>query len=312
LQSTKLIASTKIDQLVHDDIDTIFILVATPSLPNGSYDHSQIEKVANQLIVLGEREKCVDIIVGCTVMPGYCNTLQEKMRAYNYRISYNPEFIAQGSIINNQQQPDQILIGEANEEAGNKIQTLITSPCKNNPVVCRMDLLSAEITKLATNCFLTTKISFANSIGDLAVKAGADPDKILSAIGSDSRIGNKYLRYGFGFGGPCFPRDNRALNLFAKQNKHELQLSVATDKANKQHLDFQIEEYLKKYPEDEIIGFDYVTFKKDSILLDESQQLALAVALAQRGRKVLIKERKEIIDIIQSDYPDLFMLTINS
>ena len=78
LQSTKLIASTKIDQLVHDDIDTIFILVATPSLPNGSYDHSQIEKVANQLIVLGEREKCVDIIVGCTVMPGYCNTFKRK------------------------------------------------------------------------------------------------------------------------------------------------------------------------------------------------------------------------------------------
>lgn len=308
LSSRKLNATTSIKYIVDDGIDSVFIMVATPSLPNGSYDHSQIERVTDELIALGKREQRVDIIIGCTVMPSYCNTLQEKMRAYNYKISYNPEFIAQGSIIKNQQQPDQILIGEADEIAGNKIETILTSFCNNKPAICRMDLLSAEIAKLATNCYLTTKISFANSIGDLAIKVGADANKILAAVGADSRIGNKYLNYGFGFGGPCFPRDNRALNLFANQNNYELLISVATDIINKQHLSFQLEEYLNNYSENEIIAFDYITYKKDSLLLDESQQLALAVTLAKSGRKVLIKERKEIVEILETNFPNLFIL----
>jgi UDPglucose 6-dehydrogenase len=308
LNSTKLKATTNIKDIVNDEIDTFFITVATPSLSNGSYDHSQIESVTDELITLGKREKKIDIIIGCTVMPGYCNTLQKKMTQYNYKISYNPEFIAQGSIIKNQQQPDQILIGEADEASGNKIEIILTSFCINNPVICRMDLLSAEIAKIATNCFLTTKISFANAIGDLAIKVGAKPEKILAAIGADSRIGSKYLGYGFGFGGPCFPRDNRALNLYARQSNHELLISAATDEINKQHLEFQFQQYMQKFPSNEVIVFDYVSYKRDSILLDESQQLALAVKLAKIGRSVKIIERKEILALLSSDYPDLFIL----
>ncbi len=307
-ESKNFTASINISDILNDETTFIFIMVATPSLPGGSYDHSQVEKVTDELIVFGKRNVVTDIVIGCTVMPGYCNTLSGKLKKYNYRVSYNPEFIAQGSIIRNQQYPDQLLIGEANKEAGDEIEAILRSFCKNEPAICRMDLLSAEIAKLATNCFLTTKISFANSIGDLAVKVGGDADKILNAIGADSRIGRKYLNYGFGFGGPCFPRDNKALNLYARQSNHELLISGATDEINKQHLEFQFQQYMKKYNPEDVIVFDYVTYKKDSTLLEESQQLALAVKLAKTGRKVIIKERAEIITLLEKKYPNLFIL----
>ena len=163
-----------------------------------------------------------------------------------------------------------------------------------------------EICKLATNCFLTTKISFANSVGDLATKVGAEPDKILAAIGSDSRIGGKYLGYGFGFGGPCFPRDNRALAKYADNQDYEMLISKSTDEVNRRHLEFQFQDYLARYDEDEIIILDHITYKKGSVLIEESQQLALAVKLAQAGRKVLVKDRPTVIEEVEKLYPGLF------
>ena len=178
----------------------------------------------------------------------------------------------------------------------------------NRPVYCRMDPLSAEIAKLATNCFLTTKISFANSIGDLAVKAGANPDKILSAIGSDSRIGPKYLGYGFGFGGPCFPRDNRALGKFGDMVGYPLQISKATDSVNDDHFNFQLFQYLNAHPADSEIVFEAVAYKKGTSQLTESQQLRLAVALAQHGRTVVIRDSTEVVEQVRELHPGLFKL----
>lgn len=300
-------ASTNLHEIIHDNISVIFVFVATPSLTDGSYDHSQIEKISAELISFGRREHPVHLVIGCTTMPKYCDTLADKLAPYNYTVSYNPEFIAQGNIIKDQQYPDQVLIGEANEAAGDMIQKIYEQICENKPVFCRMDRTSAEICKIATNCFLTTKISFANSIGDLAIITGADKDKILAAIGSDSRIGGKYLNYGFGFGGPCFPRDNRALGKFAKENDYELLISEATDEVNKRHLAFQLEQYLNKYKEGELVTFDGVSYKKGSILLDESQQLLLAVSLVKQKRKVKIIDRKEVLEQVKKIYPNMFI-----
>lgn len=305
-ESTRLSVSTKLRDLIDDDIALLFVFVATPSLPDGSYDHSQIERISDELIAFGRRNHPTHLIIGCTTMPGYCDTLATKMDPYNYTVSYNPEFIAQGNIIHDLQNPDQVLIGEANDKVGLMIQQVYSTICENQPVYCRMDRLSAEITKIATNCFLTTKISFANSIGDLAIKTGADKEKILRAIGSDSRIGTKYLRYGFGFGGPCFPRDNRALGKFARENNYELLISDATDEVNKRHLTFQLEEYLKKYPEGSTVIFDGVSYKKGSLLIEESQQLALAVSLSEKKRNVVIRDLKEVILQVEKLYPNLF------
>jgi UDPglucose 6-dehydrogenase len=306
-QAKNFEASTKLKDLVREDLTLLFVFVATPSLPDGSYDHSQIEKISDELITFEKRAQTVHLVIGCTTMPKYCDKLAEKLAPYNYTVSYNPEFIAQGNIIKDQQYPDQVLIGEANEEAGDKIQTLYTALCENSPTFCRMDRTSAEICKIATNCFLTTKISFANSIGDLAIQTGADKDKILAAIGADSRIGSKYLKYGFGFGGPCFPRDNRALGKFAAENNYQLLISEATDEVNKRHLAFQLEQYLNEYPEGATITFDGISYKKGSNLLDESQQLALALALKKQKRIILIREQKEVIASLEKLYPNLFI-----
>jgi UDPglucose 6-dehydrogenase len=298
-------ASTSLQSIIDDDISLLFLFVATPSLADGGYDHSQIDRIASQLIELGVRNNPIQLIVGCTTMPGYCNLLAEQVLPYNYLVSYCPEFIAQGSIMRNQVMPDQVLIGEATHESGNTIEQFYSHFCNNSPVFCRMDRISAEIAKIATNCFLTTKISFANSIGDLAVKAGANPEKILAAIGSDSRIGSRYLGYGYGFGGPCFPRDNRALGKFADESGYELLLSKATDEVNRRHLDFQVQQALDNT--DETITFDYVSYKTDSTIIEESQQLALALRLARAGKTVVIRERTTIIRFLEKEYPGLFI-----
>lgn len=305
-KAKRLEVSTNLQSIIADDIKMLFVFVATPSLADGGYDHGQIDRIAGQLVAFGKRKEVVQLIVGCTTMPGYCDKLAAQLLPFNYHVSYCPEFIAQGSIIVDQVHPDQVLIGEATEEAGHAIALFYEQFCDNSPVFCRMDRISAEIAKIATNCFLTTKISFANSIGDLANKAGADPDKILAAIGADTRIGGKYLRYGFGFGGPCFPRDNRALGKFGDQVGYELLLSKATDEVNRRHLDFQFEEHITQGSEE--VVFDYVSYKKGSSLLEESQQLALALRLAQANIRVVIRDKASVIRFLEAEYPGLFSL----
>ncbi len=304
-KSTQFKATTELKDILTDAYQQLFILVATPSPPDGGYDHTQLEDLANDLIAFGKREQGIDLIVSCTTMPGYCDEFAAKLAPYNYSVSYNPEFIAQGTIIRDQQRPDMILIGEANAAVGERIEHIYRKMCDNVPTFCKMDRLSAEITKLSINCFLTTKISFANSIGDLCYRVGANPEKVLKAVANDSRIGGRYLSYGFGFGGPCLPRDNRALGKFAEANDYPLLIGQTTDEVNRRHLDFQESWYLAKYAALEPIVFDYVTYKKDSVILEESQQLALAVRLAKAGRKVVVKGQRIVIEELIKRYGDL-------
>ena len=304
--------SDDISIIVKEEIRDIFLMVATPSLEDGGYDHSQVERVAERLIDIATKNVQRHVYVGCTTMPGYCNDLSEKLENFGYTVSYNPEFIAQGAIVKDQLYPDQVLIGEANAQVGDRLQNIYEKMVLNEPVFCRMNPLSAEIAKLATNCFLTTKISFANSIGDLATKAGANAGQILAAIGSDSRIGSKYLGYGFGFGGPCFPRDNRALGKYADQQGYPLQLSKATDKVNDEHHEFLVKHYLESYrPETEIL-IDGVSYKKGTSQITESQQLRLAVSLVNAGRTVKIIDSQEVIDQVEQLYPGKFTLEVDA
>lgn len=308
--SKNFIAVTNIKIIKEEDIDCIFVVLPTPSSPNGEFDHSSIEQVANDLIHFGVRSKPHHLIINSTTMPGYCDGLQQKLADYNYLVSYNPEFIAQGTIIANQQFPDQVLIGEASKDAGDKIIEIYQHMCKNKPVFCRMQRTSAEITKLATNCFLTTKIAFANAIGDLAMAAGAEPEKILEAIGSDSRIGNKFFKYGYGYGGPCFPRDNRALARYSADQQYNISFTKATDTANNLHHQFLLETTLRKHLQEDIILIESVTYKRGTTILEESQQLKLAVDLAKSGRKVKIKEVGSVINQVKTLYGDLFLYEV--
>ena len=286
--------------------DIIFILVATSSLENGRYDTSQVESVVNELEKLGKQNTLKHIVILSTVNPGFCDEAAKTLEPLNYTVSYNPEFLAQGSVTKNLQEPDMIIIGENSKDAGDKIQEIYQKMCVNKPSFHRMSRLSAEIAKIAYNCFSTTKISFANSIGDLATKVGAEPEKILDALGSDSKIGSKCFKYGFGYGGPCLPKDNNALIGFANDVGMNLPISKATNETNKKHLEFQFEQYSKKYDKDKEIVFDGVTYKKGTIIIEGSQQLALAVKLAKAGYKILIKDVQDVIDQVKKIHGNLF------
>jgi nucleotide sugar dehydrogenase len=239
-------------------------------------------------------------------MPEYCDTLHEKMSSYNYVVSYNPEFIAQGTILRDQANPDMVLIGEGDKEAGDIIQEHYDRMTNNHPRVCRMNRIEAEITKLSLNCFLTTKIAYANMVGDIAIKSGADPDVVLGAIGHDTRIGNKYLRYGYGYGGPCFPRDNRALAIYAGDKGIDAIISRASDRSNNMHLMNQVKFFLDINPEPTTIMIDTVTYKPESTMIVESQQLAYAATLVKHGHKVIINERPSVVEQVKLEYGDLF------
>jgi UDPglucose 6-dehydrogenase len=239
-------------------------------------------------------------------LPGYCDSMAGQAMSGGFALSYTPGFVAQGSILRDQRFPEQILIGEADVIAGETLTCVLRAMCSNDPPVRRMSRLEAEIAKLALNCALTMKIAFANAIGDLASSMGARPDAILDAIGADSRIGSKFLKYGFGFGGPCFPRDNRALNFFARQNNCEILQTSATDEMNRRHLAFQMKDFMSSHGEGEPIHFSYATYKLGTEILDESQPLALAEQLAKAGRHVIIHESPTMLDELRARFGDLF------
>lgn len=299
---------------VDDDLRTldefgpsiVFVTVDTPGVDGGGYDHRNVDAVLAALTRRPVTGRRIDLVLMCTTMPGYVDSWNDAAAGAGYALSYSPSFVAQGTVLLDLQQPDVVLIGEADAEAGDRLVAHYRRTCRNQPAVHRMSRLSAEIAKLATNCALTMKIAFANAIGDLAVRAGAQPDRILAAVGDDSRIGRRFLEYGYGYGGPCLPRDNRALNLFARTQGMELLQGEATDEMNRRHLAFQVEECLRTSPALDPIVFDSVTYKPGSDLLEESQPLALAARLARAGRRVVIGEAVERVAELQARFGDLF------
>jgi len=302
-KANNFLATTDLDlALLHSDV--VFAAVATPSLPNGRYNHTQVESLVDVLISKGVQPKTKNLVINCTTMPQYSESVYKRLKDYNWNVAYNPEFIAQGTIIRNQENPDMVLIGESNKEIGDILQVIYNRMTKNEPKIHRMSLTEAEICKISLNCFLTTKIAYTNMIGDIAISSGCDPQVILDAIGQDTRVGTKLTRYGYGFGGPCFPRDNRAISIFADDNGIDAKISKATDSMNKLHLHYQVQQYLQSGKKEFVTNS--VTYKPESTMIEESQQLAFAVELANNGIKVTIVETPVVIEQVTNVYGNLF------
>ncbi|MCL5875964.1 MAG: nucleotide sugar dehydrogenase [Candidatus Dependentiae bacterium] len=287
--------------------DLILIIIDTPNGTNEPYDHSKLNKLLSNINVHKVKNK--HIVICCTVFPGYIKNIATELLCDcdNISISYNPEFIAQGSIIHDFEHPDIILIGEGSKEAGDRLEALYRAMCKNEPYIARMSSASAEITKLAVNCFLTTKIAYANMVGDIADSTkGADKYAILNAVGHDSRIGSKYLKPGYGFGGPCFPRDNRALGIYAEKIGIEPLIPYATDIANKSHAK-QMAQILMQEKKETYV-FEDVNYKDNClvVIIEESQKLAVAEILAKAGNRVVIRDRAVVIKAVKEKYGSLF------
>lgn len=294
------------------DVDIFFCVVPTPSLEDGSYNHKYLDAVVDEMIPFlskpGTSRKLLNIC--CTTMPSYCDTVQEKFNQNDIAVDicYNPEFIAQGDILHGFTHPDLVLIGEANPEAGEKLVSIYKQLVQSNPTYCRMTRKEAEITKISINCFITTKISFANTIGDLCVQQGLHADHVLKAIGADSRIGRKYFNWGHGYGGPCFPRDNRALCLFSRSKDIRNRIGEATDETNLNHLDFLVKQLSKLAKEKgKPFLFRDLAYKPGTVILEESQNLALAVKMDLEGFQVFIQDSSEIQKEIQKQFPSQFL-----
>ena len=299
------IATTSLDDALNFS-DIYFVVVPTPTGAYEAYDHNILSSL---LIEINKRKvENKHIVICCTVFPGYIKNIAYSLikDCKNMTISYNPEFIAQGNIISGFENPDMILIGEGSKQIGDLLESIYKQMCKNQPRVCRMSPSSAEITKLAVNCFITTKIAFANSIGDVAdLTKDANKYDILKAVGADSRVGNKCLNPGYGFGGPCFPRDNRALGSYIKKVGLDPLLQVTTDELNKKHAEFMANSLIKR---GDVCIFEDVNYKENCnvIIIEESQKLAVAELLAKNGKKVVIKDRESVNNEVRKKYGNLF------
>ena len=298
LKEAKNFKATTDNKEVIEQSDIIFTLVATPSLEDGSYDVSSVDAVVDELEkVDGINGK--SFIVGCTTNPGDCNRWKEKLSGSGVDVYYNPEFIAQGSIIKDLQNADMVLVGgygyhiSVIENIYNKIQV-------KEPSIHFMSTTAAELVKLAVNCYLTTKISYANMVGEVMISSGMEDevDNVLGAIGADSRVGSKYLKYGYGFGGPCLPRDNRAFAAFANKLGMKYNLGETTDNFNNEHSKFLKDYFIKQNKDNIPFCFDYISYKKGTDILTESQQYRLCLDLLDSGCKVYVIEQKCIVEQI--------------
>ena len=285
----------------------IFIVIDTPNSGDEKfYDHNKLSGLLTKINDFKMKNK--HIVICCTVMPTYIDQIGKYLLndCENTTLNYNPEFIAQGDIINGIHNPDMILIGQETEEIGKLFEEITLKPTQNQPYVCRMTPLEAEITKIALNGYLTTKITYANLIGDSAISLGANPDVILDAIGKDGRIGNRFLKFGHSYGGPCLPRDTRAVAQFIRNVGGNPILMDATDKYNCLHTQLEVDKLIKEDQDTYII--EDISYKENSHvpIIEESAKLKIAKELVKRGKKVIIKDLPHMIRVVKMEYGNLF------
>ena len=292
LQKSERLEFTTDNKRVIRECDLIFTLVATPSLEDGSYNVSAVWDVVNEI-----KEEMTSIanytksfVVGCNTNPGDCDKFKEELTE-SVDVYYNPEFIAQGSIVRDLRHADMVLIGGYGHDIPvlEDIYSKIQMNYKESSIRY-MSTTAAEIVKIAINTYLTTKISYANMLGQVMASAGLEDeiDNALGAIGTDTRIGTKYMRFGFGFGGPCFPRDNRAFASFAKEVGVEFNIGETTDNSNNAHAKFLMEYFISKNTNKLPFVFRSIAYKPDTDILTESQQYRLCLDLLDEGYEVYV------------------------
>ena len=305
--STNFQATTDTRQVVKDN-DIIYIMVATPSLADGSYDVSAVWRVVEDVKECDFDLNGKVLVVGCTTNPGDCAKIQNELTGKGVKVLYNPEFIAQGSIIQDLQQADMVLIGGDDQAVMDRYAKLYNDIQTTKPCVHTMSLTAAEIVKIGINCFLTTKISYANTLGQVLIRSGlnADVEKALSAVGADARVGNKYLKFGFGFGGPCLPRDNRSFGHYANKLGLKFNLGSIVDGFNREHAEFLKNYFVEINTNNRAYYMDTISYKKNTDIFEESQQLLLCHDLLAAGYTVYVEPNalipQTVIDSLVNRY----------
>ena len=280
--------------------DIIFTFVPTPPTLDGDYDTTTLFEITNEFFTASQLEIPIynkKFVVGSTTNPGDVEQIQNKLRMFDIQVAYCPEIISQNNTVSGLENLDILLIGTEYQELSNeliKIYGRIQTGQLNAHI---MSYKAAEIAKISINCMVASKISYANMIGNVLMKAGLNEeiDLVLNAIGGDSRIGKKNMKYGFGFGGPYLPKSNRALAKFGENLDMELTLPITINKFNEEHFLFLKNHYISLNPNKEVpFVMNYITYKKGSDSLEESQQYKLCVDLLDEGYMVNLIETAEI------------------
>ena len=280
-----------------DDVDVVFSAVGTPPDEDGSADLRYVLEVAR---TIGQHmHKYLVVVTKSTVPVGTAQkvkaTIQEELdrRGENieFDVASNPEFLKEGNAIDDFMKPDRVVIGVESEKAKEIMTRLYKPMMLNNFRVIFMDIPSAEMTKYAANSMLATRISFMNDIANLCELVGANVDMVRKGVGSDSRIGSKFLYPGCGYGGSCFPKDVKALIKTAELNGYPMRVLNAVEEVNESQKNILFEKFVKFYGGDvkgKRVAIWGLAFKPETDDMREAPALVLIDSLKKAGCEVVV------------------------
>ena len=272
-----------------------FIAVGTPPGEDGSADLKYVLAVADQigktmtdyLVVI--TKSTVPVGTAEKVRGAVANALDPRDVGFGFDVASNPEFLKEGAAIDDFMKPDRIVVGVDSDDAQKIMDKLYRPFTLNGHPVIFMDIPSAEMTKYAANAMLATKISFMNDIANLCEKMGADVNWVRKGIGSDPRIGNKFIYPGIGYGGSCFPKDVKALARTGRENGHTMRILEAVEAVNddqKSVLFNKINAYFGGELRGKTVAFWGLSFKPNTDDMREAPSIVLANLLLKAGANV--------------------------
>jgi len=289
IRDNRLTFTTNLDDAIKD-AEIIFLALPTPPGENGSADLSYVLGVAEEL---GKKIKNYKVIVDKSTVPvGTADKVRAavaKHATVDFDIVSNPEFLREGFAVDDFLKPDRVVIGASSDRARNVMRELYKPFVRQGNPILFMDEKSAELTKYAANSFLATKITFMNEIANFCEIVGADVDDVRIGIGSDSRIGKRFLFPGIGFGGSCFPKDVQALVKSGKEVGHDFQIIDAVLKVNdkqKSRLIDKVENYFGDLKGKKLTIWG-LAFKPDTDDIREAPALFMIDALLSKGATVI-------------------------
>lgn len=279
------------------DVTAVFICVGTPPDEDGSADLKHVIAVATECgkymndykLIL--TKSTVPVGTSIKVKNAIQNELDKRGLDIPFDVASNPEFLKEGAAIQDFLKPDRIVVGVESAKAESLVQKLYKPFTLNGHPILIMDIVSAEMTKYAANSMLATKISFINDIANLCEIVGADVKQVQKGIGTDSRIGNKFIYPGIGYGGSCFPKDVKALIKTASDHQYQLKVLQAVEEVNtKQKLVLfdKIKKHFKENLNGKTIGVWGLSFKPKTDDMREAPSLQIIKELIAAGAKVQV------------------------
>lgn len=291
IEKGRLAFTTDLSSVI-DDVDVIFSAVGTPPDEDGSADLKYVLDVAR---TIGQHmTKYVLVVTKSTVPVGTAKKVRQTIQAeldkrnlnINFDVASNPEFLKEGDAINDFLKPDRIVVGVESERAEEIMSRLYKPFTLNGHPIIFMDVASAEMTKYTANAMLATRISFMNDIANLCELTGANVDMVRKGIGSDPRIGSKFLYPGTGYGGSCFPKDVKALIKTSDEYGHSLRILKAVEEVNENQKTILFRKLQKIYNNDlknKKIAIWGLAFKPNTDDMREAPALVLIEKLTEAG-----------------------------